>query len=67
MAKTAADCTTMAEIRENIDRVDQALMALMYVRGAAPVNLPVRNLAAERTVRPLCLVDHIHRIDVPVH
>ena len=32
MAKTAADCTTMAEIRENIDRVDQALMALFAER-----------------------------------
>jgi isochorismate pyruvate lyase len=32
MAKTAADCTTMADIRENIDRVDQALMALFAER-----------------------------------
>ncbi|ANH02732.1 MULTISPECIES: chorismate mutase family protein [Shinella] len=32
MAKTAADCTTMAEIRENIDRVDRALMALFAER-----------------------------------
>ncbi len=32
MAKTAAECTTMAEIRENIDRVDQALMALFAER-----------------------------------
>ncbi|MGB3812083.1 MAG: chorismate mutase family protein [Shinella sp.] len=32
MAKTAADCTTMAEIRENIDRVDHALMALFAER-----------------------------------
>lgn len=32
MAKAAADCTTMAEIRENIDRVDQALMALFVER-----------------------------------
>ena len=32
MAKTAADCTTMAEIRENIDRVDRALMALFSER-----------------------------------
>jgi isochorismate pyruvate lyase len=32
MAKTAADCTTMAEIRENIDRVDSALMALFAER-----------------------------------
>ena len=32
MAKTAADCATMAEIRENIDRVDQALMALFAER-----------------------------------
>ena len=32
MAKTAAECTTMAEIRENIDRVDHALMALFAER-----------------------------------
>lgn len=32
MVKTAADCTTMAEIRENIDRVDRALMALFAER-----------------------------------
>lgn len=32
MAKTAAECTTMAEIRENIDRVDRALMALFAER-----------------------------------
>lgn len=32
MAKTASDCTTMAEIRENIDRIDQALMALFAER-----------------------------------
>ena len=55
MAKTAEDCTTMAEIRENIDRVDQALMALFderfsYIRRAAeikaglgiPADVPVR-------------------------
>ena len=32
MAKTAADCTTMKDFRENIDRVDQALMALFAER-----------------------------------
>lgn len=32
MAKTAAECTTMAEIRENIDRVDRELMALFAER-----------------------------------
>ncbi|MDX3978029.1 chorismate mutase family protein [Shinella sp.] len=32
MVKTAADCTTMTDIRENIDRVDQALMALFAER-----------------------------------
>ena len=32
MAKTAADCTTMADIRENIDRIDCALMALFAER-----------------------------------
>lgn len=32
MAKAAADCTTMAEIRENIDRVDLALIALFAER-----------------------------------
>src|SRR5690606_6827845 len=32
MTKTAAECTTMAEIRENIDRVDEALMALFSER-----------------------------------
>ena len=32
MATTAAECTTMAEIRENIDRVDNALMALFAER-----------------------------------
>jgi len=42
MAKTAADCTTMAEIRENIDRVDEALMALFaerfsFIRRAAEI------------------------------
>ena len=55
MAKTAEDCTTMAEIRENIDRVDQALMALFaerwsFIRRAAeikaglgiPADVPVR-------------------------
>ncbi|GMB82728.1 chorismate mutase family protein [Shinella zoogloeoides] len=42
MAKTAADCTTMAEIRENIDRVDNGLMALFaerwtFIRRAAEI------------------------------
>ncbi|WP_411033784.1 chorismate mutase family protein [Shinella sp. BYT-45] len=32
MAKTAAECTTMAEIRENIDRIDRALMSLFAER-----------------------------------
>ena len=32
MAKTAAECTTMADIRENIDRVDRELMALFAER-----------------------------------
>ena len=32
MAKTAAECTTMMDIRENIDRVDNALMALFAER-----------------------------------
>ena len=32
MAKTAAECTTMMDIRENIDRVDSALMALFAER-----------------------------------
>lgn len=32
MATTAADCTTMTDIRENIDRVDRALMALFSER-----------------------------------
>jgi isochorismate pyruvate lyase len=42
MAKTASDCTTMAEIRENIDRVDEALVALFaerwrFIRRAAEI------------------------------
>ncbi|AOF89185.1 chorismate mutase family protein [Sinorhizobium sp. RAC02] len=42
MAKIAADCTTMAEIRENIDRVDHTLMALFaerwsFIRRAAEI------------------------------
>lgn len=42
MAKIAADCTTMAEIRENIDRVDHALIALFaerwsFIRRAAEI------------------------------
>jgi isochorismate pyruvate lyase len=42
MAKTASDCTTMAEIRENIDRVDEALAALFaerwgFIRRAAEI------------------------------
>ena len=42
MAKTAEDCTTMADIRDNIDRVDQALMALFeerwsFIRRAAEI------------------------------
>ncbi|MCP8896263.1 chorismate mutase family protein [Shinella daejeonensis] len=32
MAKIAAECTTMADIRENIDRVDQELMTLLAER-----------------------------------
>lgn len=32
MAKTAAECTTMTDIRENIDRVDRELMALFAER-----------------------------------
>ncbi|MFC3074809.1 chorismate mutase family protein [Shinella pollutisoli] len=32
MAKTAAECTTMVDIRENIDRVDRELMALFAER-----------------------------------
>lgn len=42
MAKTAAECTTMAEIRQNIDRVDRALMDLFaerwsFIRRAAEI------------------------------
>ncbi len=42
MAKTAAECTTMAEVRENIDRVDEALVALFaerwsFIRRAAEI------------------------------
>ncbi|MCF3641892.1 chorismate mutase family protein [Rhizobium sp. TRM95111] len=32
MTMRAADCTTMAEIRENIDRIDEALMVLLAER-----------------------------------
>jgi isochorismate pyruvate lyase len=32
MTKTAAECSTMEEIRENIDRIDQALMTLFAQR-----------------------------------
>lgn len=32
MPDTAAECRTMAEIRANIDRIDQALMALFAER-----------------------------------
>ncbi len=32
MANTAADCTTMTDIRVNIDRVDRELMALFAER-----------------------------------
>lgn len=33
MAKTAAECTTMAEIRAEIDRLDEALVAMFAERA----------------------------------
>jgi isochorismate pyruvate lyase len=55
MAKTAADCTTMEEIRENIDRIDIGLMALFaerwsFIGRAAEIKANL-GLAADIPVR----------------
>ena len=65
MAKTAEDCTTMAQIRENIDRVDQALMALFeerwsYIRRAAEIKVGL-GIPADVPVRVKEVRDNAHR------
>lgn len=51
MQKTAAECTTMADIRVEIDRIDHALMTLFaerwgYIERAAEIKRPL-NLKAD--------------------
>lgn len=65
MAKTAADCTTMADIRENIDRVDQALMALFaerwsFIRRAAEIKVDL-GIPADVPERVKEVRDNAHR------
>lgn len=65
MAKTAADCTTMAEIRENIDRVDNGLMALFaerwtLIRRAAEIKAGI-GIPADVPERVREVRDNAHR------
>jgi isochorismate pyruvate lyase len=65
MAKTAADCTTMADIRENIDRVDQALMALFaerwsFINRAAEIKVGL-GIPADVPERVKEVRDNAHR------
>lgn len=65
MAKIAADCTTMAEIRENIDRVDHALMALFaerwsFIRRAAEIKAGL-GIPADVPERVREVRDNAHR------
>lgn len=65
MAKTAADCTTMAEIRENIDRTDHALMALFaerwsFIRRAAEIKADL-GIPADVPERVREVRDNAHR------
>ncbi|HXV31238.1 MAG TPA: chorismate mutase family protein [Sinorhizobium sp.] len=55
MQKTPAECTTMADVRAEIDRLDRALMALFaerwgYIDRAAEIKRPL-NLKADIPVR----------------
>ncbi|WP_439631457.1 chorismate mutase family protein [Shinella sp.] len=65
MAKTAADCTTMTDIRENIDRVDQALMALFaerwsFINRAAEIKVGL-GIPADVPERVKEVRDNAHR------
>lgn len=65
MAKIAADCTTMAEIRENIDRVDHALIALFaerwsFIRRAAEIKAGL-GIPADVPERVREVRDNAHR------
>ncbi|MCT7666004.1 chorismate mutase family protein [Shinella kummerowiae] len=65
MAKIAADCTTMAEIRENIDRVDHALMVLFaerwsFIRRAAEIKAGL-GIPADVPERVREVRDNAHR------
>ncbi|ACP23989.1 hypothetical protein NGR_c01890 [Sinorhizobium fredii NGR234] len=55
MPKTPAECTTMADVRAEIDRLDRALMALFaerwgYIDRAAEIKRPL-NLKADIPAR----------------
>ncbi len=55
MQKTPAECTTMADVRAEIDRLDRALMALFaerwgYIDRAAEIKRPL-NLKADIPAR----------------
>lgn len=65
MAKAAADCTTMADIRENIDRVDHALMALFaerwsFINRAAEIKVGL-GIPADVPERVKEVRDNAHR------
>lgn len=65
MAKTAAECTTMAEVRENIDRVDEALVALFaerwsFIRRAAEIKAGL-GIPADVPARVRQVRDNAHR------
>ena len=47
-------------------RHDHRTVAALHVGRAPAVDLPVRNLAAERVVRPLGRINHVHGVHVPV-
>ena len=47
-------------------RHDHRAVAALHVGRAPAVDLPVRNLAAERVVRPLGRINHVHGVHVPV-
>ena len=65
MAKTAAECTTMAEIRAEIDRLDEALVALFaertsYIDRAAAIKTEL-GLPARITPRVEEVVANVRR------
>lgn len=65
MQKTPAQCTTMADVRAEIDRLDQALMTLFaerwgYIDRAAEIKKPL-NLKADIPARVMEVRENARR------